>query len=460
MVAGSTVGVILAICMPVITSSAANRQAVASESPAPPSQPLQPQQEVRNPNKDRDREPTRPPTTTEPKPPPAKPPSPPSPPQEEALLKQQLTPREVKNLSKQAGDGQPANARLLAVARLRQAGVAFKIDESGTIEEGLTGMRVLRRLEHSEPVGGAFFSQDGTQIISCSGAGTVSFWDVVTGERNEQHKVPVDAGTSPSRVHLHGVFLGPDHWLLNRRVAVTAEKPLLTCFQVWTRAGDQLGPSFEVKQLLAWHARSPQEVLVLDQNLVLTNLLTRQELLTLEQPEAGKDSRSIIPGPRHAVFSGTGRRLLVSHGNEELRLYDVSSGKVISRCPAPGTVTGLAVSSAARLALSASRDEGVSFWDLERGERLLRFPRLGIPNDQGQGVALSPDRRYALCCSLEGDGPTAEEVVCLYDLAAGREVAAVKVPPGEHPIGVAFAPNGRYAISWGKSAVVTVWQLQ
>ena len=95
-------------------------------------------------------------------------------------------------------------------------------------------------------------------------------------------------------------------------------------------------------------------------------------------------------------------------------------------------------------------------WDMKSGNRVQEFrgPWLGGFNELGPlAVAISPDKRYALCAQLQSR-------LTLWDVASGREIRTVSEGGSLHHMrAVAFSPNGQYALSGGNDGKLRLWDI-
>jgi WD40 repeat protein len=195
------------------------------------------------------------------------------------------------------------------------------------------------------------------------------------------------------------------------------------------------------------------------------------------------------------AFSPDGRMALSASQDKTLKLWDLEKKKEIRTLKGhEAEVYTAAFAPNGRWALSGSEDKTVKLWDLATGKELCTF----AGHDKAvYAVAFSPDGRYAL--SASGDGslklwdvaaveayrqaqmPSREEVVgCLFQLnlpaalvsaarmqTAPRATARFEVPsPLRTLVGhqgavntVAFAPDGRHALSGGEDGTLKLWEV-
>jgi hypothetical protein len=180
------------------------------------------------------------------------------------------------------------------------------------------------------------------------------------------------------------------------------------------------------------------------------------DTLRLWDAKTGKELRrctGLTDGVRCLAFAPDGRRLLSGHNGRRsqylVQLWDVASGKEVRSFRShKGAVTAVAFLPDGRSAVSAGMDGTLRLWDVESGKELRRLEHRGGAND----VAVSADGRRALSAGY-GD-----QMVRLWDLSNGR-LLHVFEGHTNRVLGVAFAPDGRQALSSDSGGFVRLWRL-
>ena len=178
-------------------------------------------------------------------------------------------------------------------------------------------------------------------------------------------------------------------------------------------------------------------------------------IVDLRDEETGGIVRS-LPGHEGkltgAAFSPDGSMLATSGAEGLLKVWDLSSGKVLRRVKGPGAARGVTFSAdGSRVAAAFGPIGGpagvVEVLDLS-ADRVLTFPAPPYVND----VALSPDgsRLVAVGGDYRGDN------IHLIDVASG-EVQRIPDPESVGLISVAWSPDGRYIAAGGWLGAVPVW---
>jgi WD40 repeat protein len=134
-------------------------------------------------------------------------------------------------------------------------------------------------------------------------------------------------------------------------------------------------------------------------------------------------------------------------------------------------VTHVAFLPNGKTVLTASQDNRVRLWDLETGKELRRFDRK--PAENGAGVGMMGGRMMVWAVgtaafggggfhvALAPDGKTlaaagADNVVQLWDVATGKELRQIKMPP----VGLAtllFSPDGKILAVRGAQPTIYLW---
>jgi WD40 repeat protein len=213
----------------------------------------------------------------------------------------------------------------------------------------------------------------------------------------------------------------------------------------------------------------------------------RDTALRLWDVETGREMRCFEGHPRLVgcvAFSPDGRRALSASGRDggeagggdqpaaDIRLWDVDTGQELKRfagesgIPVEGLFLPLAFSADGRRALLGLGCM-VAVWELESGQVLARMKG---HTQELLAVAFAPDGRSALSGSVDG-------TVRRWDLATGREVERLYVgpssaktqaranpmgfvPKGDEVFSLAFSADGRRALSGALDGTLRLWDLE
>jgi RNA polymerase sigma factor (sigma-70 family) len=161
-------------------------------------------------------------------------------------------------------------------------------------------------------------------------------------------------------------------------------------------------------------------------------------------------------GAVSVCLSPDGRTLAAGVGKGEVHLWDLAAGKLghtLAACPHGVDVYLLAFSpDGKRLATQAHGMQSIRLWDVASGKEL---PGVEGPATQMEGLAFAPDGKTALTVDSEG-------AVWLWDAAAGKLLRRF---PGSglhwrnHPQPVAVLPDGKILVRGHYESWTTTWDL-
>ena len=265
-----------------------------------------------------------------------------------------------------------------------------------------TGETLRTFTGHTGDVVNVVFSPDGSKALSAGCDAQVILWDIATGRelrRFSQHSGCVYAlDISPDgETAVSGAYTANDSWIPG--------------------------------ELFLWDLTSGQ---------------------IIRRLEGGH-----VYGLQDAVFSPDGSTILSSEyglgglGAEygsPLILWDVASGAIIHRFPAPNDIAhNVAFSPDGRTALSTTVHR-IFLWDLQTGEQLRVFEG---HNTVVRDVAFSPDSRRFISADFKGN-------VILWDVESGQPIARFKQNDMTF---AAFLPDGRTALSGAVDGSLFLWDL-
>jgi WD40 repeat protein len=159
--------------------------------------------------------------------------------------------------------------------------------------------------------------------------------------------------------------------------------------------------------------------------------------------EGHADSVSVV------TFSPDGRRALSGSTDGTVRLWDVATGRELTKLQEPvGNIVGVAFSPDGRRAIAGCYDRTLRLWDLDTGKELKKLQGHTEPANR---VVFSPDGRHAASASWD-------RTVRLWDLDAGTELRRFE---GHAAVvfGLAFSPDGRHLISGSWDRTARLWDV-
>ena len=176
------------------------------------------------------------------------------------------------------------------------------------------------------------------------------------------------------------------------------------------------------------------------------------EIVKLWEVSSGRLLRSFVGHTDRVLsvaFSADGRYVLSGSDDKTVKLWEVGTGKLIRTLEGHrSSVYSVAFSSNGRYILSGSWDNTVKIWKVSTGKLLRTFKG---HSKGANSSAFSPDARYVLSASDDG-------MVRFWDIGTGKLIKTLE----GHTEGcnsVAFSPDARYVLSASNDGMVRIWEV-
>jgi WD40 repeat protein len=141
--------------------------------------------------------------------------------------------------------------------------------------------------------------------------------------------------------------------------------------------------------------------------------------------QTGKELRRFAPGiwSWGLCASRDGKRVLASHGDRIVRLFEVDTGKEIQKFAGhTGELWAVGLSPDGKIAVTGALDRTVRVWDVETGKQLRLFVNVV---DHPRCLAWSPDgKKVAIGHFKDGPFATAPATLRIWDVETGKELVS------------------------------------
>jgi WD40 repeat protein len=353
------------------------------------------------------------------------------------------------DLADRYGDPLPAAAfARLGTLRWRQSGevgsVAFSPDgklvaAAGTWNVSVRDAETGRELpQFKDKLRGSIvaFSRDGRTLLTAGGPALLQRWDVATGKLLREHKQ--DRGDI---LRDRGDFFN---------VSVAAISPNGKILALTDHRSNALLLDVATgKRLLQIHKDNALLSVALSPDGKTLATGGQDNVVHLWDPATGKELRQ-LHGHKYWVFAvcfSPDGKTLASVAREDLRLWEVATGRQIRRLPRGGG--HLSWSPDGKTIASASKDT-IRLWDVERGTEVRQF--------RGHGSWSIPDLAFSADGKRLVSGGR-DHTVMVWDVATGKPLHHFEGHQGA-VISLAFAPDGRSLASGGdEDHRIIIWDL-
>ncbi|MFJ8466630.1 nSTAND1 domain-containing NTPase [Streptomyces swartbergensis] len=347
-----------------------------------------------------------------------------------------------------------------------------------------------------ENIVSAAFAPDGRTLATAGDDGTVRLWDLTDPARPTPLGKPAAADDSKDR-SVRAVAFAPDGNTLatagydgtvrmwryggNDRVAPLGEPLRAHTAPVWTLAfspdGRTLATAGFDETVRLWDASRPDRLTSLGEPLTghtapVMSVAFSPDGETLAS--AGEDDAPLLWNVANPAYPQRLGEPLTGHTEPVWEVAFSPDGRTLASSGADGgvllwhrpptvltdftnPVTAVAYSPDGRLLAAASTDDGlVRLWDVRHPDRPRRLPRTLTHEDRVLAVAFASDGRTAVSGSADG-------TVRLWDLSTPERPAPLGEPLRAHDgevDAVAFAPGGRLLATGGADDTVRLWDVR
>ncbi|KAJ4249130.1 hypothetical protein NW762_012464 [Fusarium torreyae] len=277
--------------------------------------------------------------------------------------------------------------------------------DNGTLKQTLRG--------HLEPISSLAFSPDSRSLATAAGR-EIKLWDI---------------GKIPDQV-LKKPLDGIQFVVFSRDGLLLASTSRIGSVKIWdTKSGTALH-TLEGHTKTADHAAFSSDGSVLisasfhGETVIIWDVVSGEKLHTLESP-----------GQVYSVsISSDDHHIATAAFNGGIGIWSVSTGLMSRKLKVDEPVDDVKFGPAGKLLASASRDEKVRLWDVEKGAVLHSFEGFAFGV---QCLSFSPSGKLLACGSHEG-------IVRVWDIESGRRLQEDRLDGPIFPNAIAFSKNENF----------------
>jgi WD40 repeat protein len=156
-----------------------------------------------------------------------------------------------------------------------------------------------------------------------------------------------------------------------------------------------------------------------------------------------------------AAFSPDGKLLATNVISNELRLWNVSTGKMLWKAQDSGlALWALDYSPDGRYLVSGNMDGVTTLWDAKTGKLVRQFTAQGL--DEINGLAFSPDGKTIVAGGFSQK--SVETFAPIWEVETGKELLRLPLPSIAYT--VSFSREGKYVLTGGSEGVSQLWDAQ
>lgn len=283
----------------------------------------------------------------------------------------------------------------------------------------------------------AYFSPDGTRLVTACGDGTVKVWEVQSGAELLSMTVS-ESVPDPGGYGATFAIYSPS----GQQIAAATGDGRILFFD--STGGQELLAIPAHKAKIWWLAFSPDGLRIaaasVDKTATIWDVQTGALLTTLTGHEGELQS---------IAFSPDGARLVTAGSDGTARIWDAASGEELHRLEGHiGFVNAAAFSPDGKRVATSGADRTIRLWDAETGA--LQMIITGH-RDWVYGIAFSADGASIVSVS-------ADRTVRFFDTNYGRP-GLVLYGHTDQVFGVSFSPDGRRIATASEDRTVRVWNV-